>query len=229
MNATTAPPKTTLPSPFAIYILGASRGIGASIAHAYALESASTIILVSRTFSALEAVAVETRASTPSTVVMTVNCDITSPEDVAALAEQVKGEVGAYYAAHFLVPVLLSTAGGARAFVAVSSLGAWMVGGDVAHTVVCMSELAQVRLVEMLAEELRERELLAVAVHLGFVVTEISEVVAEEWRKNGFYACYRALLNSNLGLGHDELLWPTFTFLRTDLTDEPGLCGAMCV
>lgn len=90
--------------------------------------------------------------------------------------------LGAYHSAHYLLPLLLDMDGGAKAFVAVSSLGAWMVGGEVAHTAACVSKLAQVRLTEMVAEEFRKREVLAVAVHPGFVITEMSSVVDEKWR-----------------------------------------------
>lgn len=220
-NATIDPSKTTLPSSFAVCILGASRGIGASIAHAYALAGARTIIIAARTLPALNPVATKIHTLHPSTTILTASCDVSSAENVAALAEKVKREVGRldavivnaayygpmitsalagepqdfqrvintnvlgiYHAAHFLIPLLLATESGAKAFVAISSIGAWMVGGEIAHTAVCISKHAQVRLIEMLAEEFKASGLLAVAVHPGFVITEMSDVVAEEWRKS---------------------------------------------
>lgn len=96
--------------------------------------------------------------------------------------------LGAYHAAHYLIPILLSTENGARNFLVVSSLGAWMVQGEVAHTAACVSKLAQARLVEMVSHEFKERGLLAVAIHPGFVATDMSSVVDEEWRKRMYYA-----------------------------------------
>lgn len=63
--------------------------------------------------------------------------------------------LGAYHAAHYLIPLLLDTDGGVKAFVAVSSLAAWLVEGEIAHTAACISKLAQVRLVEMVADEFK--------------------------------------------------------------------------
>lgn len=64
--------------------------------------------------------------------------------------------LGAYHSAHYLLPLLLDTDGGAKAFLAILSLGAWMVGGEVADTAACVSKLVQVRLVEMVAENCRD-------------------------------------------------------------------------
>ena len=224
-NDTIEPSKATLSSPYTVCILGASRGIGAFIAYAYALAGASNIIIAARNLPSLEAVALKITILAPMATVVKVICDVSSAQSMAALAEKVKGEVGrldavivnaayygpmvtsitagepsdfrrvvdtnvlgTYHAAHFLIPLLLDTEGGAKAFVAISSLGAWMVGGEIAHTAACMSKLAQVRLVEMIDEEFKEQGILAVAIHPGFVATEMSEVVTEEWRKSEFEA-----------------------------------------
>ena len=220
-NTTTDPLNNKLPSPYVVCVLGASRGIGASISKAYALAGASTIIMVARSLSALEEMTAHTRAISSSNTVMPMICDVASAESVARLAERIRKEVGrldtvivnaayygpmvtsvisgdpgdfhqvvetnvlgAYHSAHYLIPLLLDTDGGAKAFLAISSLGAWMVGGEVAHTAACVSKLAQMRLIEMVAEEFREREILAVAVHPGFVITDMSSVVDEKWRKS---------------------------------------------
>ncbi|MCJ1383957.1 hypothetical protein MMC17_007071 [Xylographa soralifera] len=120
--------------------------------------------------------------------------------------------LGAYHAARYFGPMLRSSgrepddgwAGKRPAlFVAVNSVGAWMVEGEIAHVAACVGKLAQARLVEMLAEQYRGeggarvREVLCAAVHPGFVATEMSSVVEEGWRSN--------------------------------LVDDPALCGAFCV
>lgn len=220
-STTIDPSKTTLKLPYVVCVLGASRGIGASIAKAYALAGASTIIMAARSLPALETAAAEARAVSSSATLMTVICDVASAESVSSLAERIKTELGrldtvvvnaayygpmvtsvvagepqdfrrvvetnilgAYNAAHFLLPLLVDTEGGAKGFIAISSLGAWMIGGEVAHTAACMSKLGQFRLIEMVAEEFRDVGVLAVAIHPGFVITEMSDVVDEKWRKS---------------------------------------------
>ena len=84
----------------------------------------------------------------------------------------------------FFLPLLVDTDEGAKASIAISSLGAWMIGGEFAHTAACMSKLGQFRLIEMVAEEFRDNGVLAVAIHPGFVITEMSDVVDEKWRKS---------------------------------------------
>ncbi|KAF9886451.1 hypothetical protein FE257_011483 [Aspergillus nanangensis] len=57
--------------------------------------------------------------------------------------------VGTFRAVRALLPLLLETEGGAKSFVAVSSMGAAMVGGPMGHAHYCVSKAAQTRLVEM--------------------------------------------------------------------------------
>ena len=220
-SSTTSPSNTILPTPFTVCIIGASRGIGASIAFAYAIAGASTLILAARSLIDLEVVATETRAfAKPGTTVITAHCDIASDSSVAMLAATVRHDVGrldvlvvnsayygklvidvtqgeplewqrvininvtgAYLAAHYFVPLLLQTEGGAKAFLAISSLAAWITGGIVAHTAVCVSKLAQVRLIEHMSEQYREDGLLAVALHPGCVRTEMAQAAPDEFRK----------------------------------------------
>ena len=98
--------------------------------------------------------------------------------------------LGVYHAARYLLPLLLASGDSAKSFIAVSSLGAWMVKGEVAHTAACVSKLAQLRLVQMISEEFREQGILATAVHPGFVLTDMSAVVDEEWRKRESWSKY---------------------------------------
>ncbi len=218
VNDTTNPSKITLPSPFAVCIIGASRGIGAHIAYAYAAAGASALVLTGRDVSALEAVANETRRAARKVELQVIFaiCDITSDASVSQLADKVRREigrldvlvvnaglwgetairvtegstkqfrdvvdtdlVGAYLAAHFLIPIMLASEGGAKALIAISGTGAWVTGGPVAHAAHCVSKLAQVRLVEHMAGDFQEDGLLVVAVHPGCVWTDTSKMAPE--------------------------------------------------
>ncbi|KAI9787988.1 MAG: putative secondary metabolism biosynthetic enzyme [Peltula sp. TS41687] len=212
-NATTDPSNVTLPPSFTVCILGASRGIGAHVAYAYAQAGASAIVLAGRDTKALEDVAAQSRrvATAVDMQALTTVCDVASNESVSTLAEKVKTElggldvlvinaglwgdtvlrvtdgttkqfreivdvdlVGAYLASHYFVPLLLAKESGAKAVIAISGTGAWVVDGPVKHTAHCVSKLAQARLMEHMAYEYREEGLLAVAVHPGCVVTDTS-------------------------------------------------------
>ena len=210
----TDPSNTTLPSPFAACILGASRGIGASIAYAYALAGADTLVLTGRDVPALEIVAAEAQRLAPGDITVLVSvCDVTSDESVATLAELMRAKigrldvlvvnaglwgetairvtegstrqfqdvvntdiVGAYLAAHYLIPIMLASESGAKAFVAISGTGAWVTNGPVAHAAHCTSKLAQARLVEHMANDFQKEGLLVVAVHPGCVLTDTSKL-----------------------------------------------------
>ena len=211
-NHKTDPSKIILPSPFAICVLGASRGIGAAIAYAYALAGASAVVLTGRDAQALDLVAAETRRlASANTVVLTSLCDVTLDSSVAALAKLVQKEIGrldavivnaglwgetairvtegstkqfqdvvntdiigAYLAAHYLIPILLASEAGAKAYIAISGTGAWVTEGPVAHAAHCISKLAQARLVEHMANDFHGEGLLVVAVHPGCVWTDTS-------------------------------------------------------
>lgn len=227
VNSTTNPANVTLPSPFAVCIIGASRGIGAHIAHAYAIAGASALVLTGRDVPALETVASETRrvSKKEDAKILTVVCEITSDRSVAQLAEEVRAEigrldvlvinaglwgqtairvtegstkqfqdvidtdlVGAYLAAHYLLPVMLGSEGGAggKALIAISGTGAWVTSGPVAHAAHCVSKLAQARLVEHMANDFAEEGLLIVAVHPGCVWTDTSKLAPEMFHQCRF-------------------------------------------
>ncbi|KAL8945610.1 MAG: hypothetical protein Q9222_007871 [Ikaeria aurantiellina] len=218
VNSTTDPSKVTLPSPFTVCVMGASRGIGAHIAYAYASAGASSLVLAGRDISALEDVADQAhkRSQRKSLQILVAVCDITSDASVSALARRVQGEigrldvlvinaalwgetavrvtegsteqfqdvvntdiVGAYLAAHYMVPIMLDSENGAKAVMAISGTGAWVTAGPVAHTAHCMSKLAQARLVELMANDFVKEGLLVVAVHPGCVWTDTSKTAPE--------------------------------------------------
>ncbi|KAF1851073.1 NAD(P)-binding protein [Cucurbitaria berberidis CBS 394.84] len=89
------PQTNKLPKPLNVLIIGASRGIGEGIAHAYARAGACSLFLAARPSSAQELSAVEQRAKKLNPTIST-TCfavDITSSESVASLAQRVKETV----------------------------------------------------------------------------------------------------------------------------------------
>ncbi|KAL1793662.1 hypothetical protein ACET3X_008644 [Alternaria dauci] len=90
------PTVNKLPKPLNVLIIGASRGIGAGIAHAYAQAGAASLILAARSSSSqdLAAVAQQAKDLNPSVSIKSLEVDITSNTSVAQLAKTVKKEVG---------------------------------------------------------------------------------------------------------------------------------------
>lgn len=221
-----SPHANTLPPGLNVLVIGASRGIGASMACAYACAGAATLILAARSSSgaALAAVAEQVRAEsrdagTTTTTVLTETIDITSSDSMAQLAARVKqatqgkldivvfnsgysGPIvkrveegdprdfhavfdvnvqGTYLAAHYFLPLLRESSGGGdknsavgKTFIAISSFAACMIEGGLNKVAYCVSKLAQARLVEYIAAQYRDAGVLAVAVHPGSVLTELS-------------------------------------------------------
>jgi NAD(P)-dependent dehydrogenase (short-subunit alcohol dehydrogenase family) len=90
------PQENKLPNALNVLIIGASRGIGAGIAYAYAQAGAASLTLAARASSSKELAAVEQQAKSlsPSTLIRSLEVDITSSESVAQLARSVQEEVG---------------------------------------------------------------------------------------------------------------------------------------
>ncbi|KAJ5162273.1 hypothetical protein N7492_007665 [Penicillium capsulatum] len=75
--------------------------------------------------------------------------------------------VGAFHAAHHLLPLLLETQSPAMSFIAICSMGAATVGGPLAHSHYCVSKAAQARLIEVISEQYADRGLFCASVHPG--------------------------------------------------------------
>lgn len=89
------PTVNKLPNSLNVLVIGASRGIGAGVAHAYAQAGVANLILAARASSAQELAAVERKAKElgPETSIKSLAVDITSAESVSELARCVKEEV----------------------------------------------------------------------------------------------------------------------------------------
>ncbi|KAI4090583.1 MAG: hypothetical protein LQ344_004630 [Seirophora lacunosa] len=213
------PSRTRLRSPYNVLIIGASRGIGAHIAEAYARAGASTLILAARTTSDLYAVAALCQRIRPGISCFLELCDISSSDSVAAMAKSIDkiangrldvvinnsgfagpnivsftegktddfhrcfevNTLGVYHTAHYLVPMLLRTEGGAKSFIVVGAAAAWITEGPIANMAYCSSKLAQLRLVEMMSRQYEKDGLLTVTVHPGAVATQMAKTAPEEF------------------------------------------------
>jgi NAD(P)-dependent dehydrogenase (short-subunit alcohol dehydrogenase family) len=91
----TDPTKITLPQPFVVAILGASRGIGAGAATCYAKAGASGIALLARDVGALKDRQGELEnISGGKAKIRVFACDVTKDSDLEQAAEAVKQEFG---------------------------------------------------------------------------------------------------------------------------------------
>jgi NAD(P)-dependent dehydrogenase (short-subunit alcohol dehydrogenase family) len=230
------PANVTLPKSFVVAIIGASRGIGAGVAYAYAKAGASGLVLASRRISGLEETAAGVKKINSNIETEIISCDITSDASVKDLASKIQSRfgrldvlvinsgaaapvgipltemdsdlytnitmvnyVGSFYAVKHITPLLLATADGAKAIVAVNSLAAFMVRGFVAQAPYGISKAAQLRVMEMAHDEYHGKQgLVTYSLHPGAVLTEMSTGATPE----EFYGLFQ---------------------------DSPDLCGAVAV
>lgn len=88
--------------------------------------------------------------------------------------------IGTFLCAKYLIPLLLGTEGGNKAFIAVSSLAALIVRGPIANSQYCVSKAAQLKLMENIHEQYAKEGLAAFSVHPGAVMSEMAEESAPE-------------------------------------------------
>lgn len=79
--------------------------------------------------------------------------------------------LGTYHVAHHFIPLLLNTPQGAMGFIAIGSLAGCIRRGIIANPGYTISKMAQIRLVEYIAEQYGEQGVFAVALHPGAVQT----------------------------------------------------------
>ena len=82
--------------------------------------------------------------------------------------------VGTMHVAKAFVPLLSSKDNGAKAFLAVGSLGSTLIRGFAAQPAYNTSKMAEIRIIEYLSEQFAKDNLLAVAIHPGSVLTRMS-------------------------------------------------------
>jgi NAD(P)-dependent dehydrogenase (short-subunit alcohol dehydrogenase family) len=83
--------------------------------------------------------------------------------------------MGTYHAAHYFIPLLLSSDNGANTFITIGSLAACIIQGPIANTGYCISKMAQSRFTEFLTEQYADEGLLSINVHPGAVATEMAK------------------------------------------------------
>ncbi|CAN9339367.1 unnamed protein product [Alternaria alternata] len=208
------PASNKLPKPLNVLIVGASRGIGAGIAHAYAQAGAASLLLAARSSSSQElaTVAQEAKNLNPSVSIKSLEVDITSNTSVAQLAKDVKQEVGrldiVIVNSGYSGPVVLKVEEGDpqdfQDVFDVNVQGTYLV----AHHFIpilkesdayCISKFAQARLVEFLSEQYGADGILAVAVHPGAVNTEMADKTTP--------GSFRPYLTDDIGLGGAFCVW----------------------
>ncbi|OKL55364.1 hypothetical protein UA08_09399 [Talaromyces atroroseus] len=89
------PTTTKLPQPFTAVILGGSGAVGGGLARSYARAGATGVVLAARRLELVQAVADEVKTINPSVQTLTLKCDVSSPSDVAAVAEATRAQFGA--------------------------------------------------------------------------------------------------------------------------------------
>lgn len=101
-----------------------------------------------------------------------------TPEDIKTSFNV--NTVGPFLAAHYLLPLLMASEGGAKAFIGISSAAAPVVSGPFAHASYSVSKAALNRLIEMINEQYGSQGLFAASVHPGGMVSDFSKVAPPE-------------------------------------------------
>lgn len=83
-----------LPQPFTTVILGGSGAVGGGLARSYARAGTTGLVLAARRLQAIEKVAQEAMSINPSIQILTIQCDISSPSDVLAVATAANAQFG---------------------------------------------------------------------------------------------------------------------------------------
>jgi NAD(P)-dependent dehydrogenase (short-subunit alcohol dehydrogenase family) len=108
--------------------------------------------------------------------------------------------VGTFLCAKYLIPNLLATADGARAFVAVGTLGAGVIRGPISNAMYCVSKAAQARLMEFVHEKFHDKGINAFTVHPGAVKSEMAAGAPDE---------FQPFLNDSPDLCGNFIVWLT--------------------
>ncbi len=122
----------------------------------------------------LDVVVVNSGISGPVCLDLTLN----EPEDFQNVVNV--NYVGTFHCAKYLIPLLLESPDGRKAFIAVSSFVTLLIRGAIANTQYCVSKLAQLRLMEYVHEQYFHQGLSSFSVHPGAVRSEQAVETAPE-------------------------------------------------
>lgn len=239
-------------TPLNVLVIGASRGIGAGIAYAYARASAANLFLAARASSAAELSSVAKKAQrlSPEVPITCLDVDITSSESVAQLAQEVKSKCDKLdilvLNSGYSGPVVLKLDEGDpqdfKDVFEVNVNGTYLVAhhflpllrdGNDAKTFIVVNSLASLITSGHIANTAYCVSKLAQA--------RLVEYVAEQYGHEGVLAVAvhpGAVLTEMAAQTAPESMMPcrcaAFTASNTvltitDLTDDVGLCGAFCV
>ncbi|EAU33968.1 predicted protein [Aspergillus terreus NIH2624] len=237
------PSNVTFPQGYTVVVIGAGKGIGEHIAKAYVQARAENIVITSRTGSDLDRVKKELETLAQQTgqavKVSTLVQDATKPESYTKLKDLLEegfngrldtlvfcaggGPVGtlwtphidetdvdewnesialnftgSYYAAKYLVPLMLRPQSHGKTIVNITSAASHFTGGNITPASYSIGKLALNRFTQILGENYADQGLVVVAVHPGSSPTP----------------------------GALGSMPPS---LHNILTDDQGLCGAVCV
>lgn len=82
--------------------------------------------------------------------------------------------IGTYLAAHYFVPLLLSSEKGSKGFFAIGSIAGCIRRGVIANTGYTVSKMAQIRLVEYVHEQYSGEGVVSLVIHPGAVMTRMA-------------------------------------------------------
>ncbi|KAF2714826.1 NAD(P)-binding protein [Pleomassaria siparia CBS 279.74] len=230
------PHNNPLPTPLTVCVIGASRGIGAEIAYAYAQAGAACLILVARSSNSdgLLAVEREVKELNPNVRTTVMGCDISSSSSVSTLAEKIKTDFGkldimVLNSAHSGPVVLKIEDGNPQDFQDVFDTnvqGTYLV----AHYFIPLlkaSEGAKTFLVVgSLAACITSGHIANTAYCVSkFAQTRLVEFIAEQYGEEGLLAIavHPGAVLTQMAIEHAP------DSFRQYLTDDPGLCGAFLV
>lgn len=228
------PSSFKLPQPFVACIVGASRGIGAGVAEAYAKASTSGLVLASRRISGLEATAVACKAIKPDIDIKVVECDITSAASVSALADKTMARFGRVD----VVVVNSGLSGPVVLKLTDTDPSTFQQTADVNY--VGLFNCAKFLIPHLLETKDGAKNFITVSSFAALIVRgpianaqycvsklaqlKLMEHVHEQYRDEGLlsYSVHPGAVNSEMAAETTPEVFKSY------LTDSPNLCGAVC-
>ena len=231
------PGRQSLTSPSVVCITGASRGIGAETAKAFAEAGATGLILTARTESALQKTqeACQTVAKSSQLKISVVAADAGSAESAQHLAQVITDE-------HGRLDVLVNSAGimctDSSAFEKLDAMG-----GDQFQDVMQINYFGRFHMIKNMVPVMRQSEgsgktivnITSLSSHLvsgtpvGFNISEfatnrLTEAVAEMYGEEGFvaHAVHPGMVETSFPPGFPEMF-------KQFCNDDASLCGAFLV